>query len=51
MKLPDFKIFCNAITEFGFYVKNHVLFARKLKEYGKLIIKHDVIETCLKYFK
>lgn len=51
MKLSDFKIFCHAITEFGSYVKNHILFERKLKEYGKIIINQDAIGTCLKYFK
>lgn len=50
MKLSDFKAFCYAITEFASYVKGHVLFERKLKEYGKLIIKQNAIGTCNKYF-
>ena len=50
MKLSDFKAFCYAITEFASYVKGHVLFERKLKEYGKLIIKQNAIGICNKYF-
>ena len=50
MKLADFKTFCYAITEFGSYVKEHTLFERKLKEYGKVVIKQNAIDTCLKYF-
>lgn len=50
MKLADFKKFCFATTEFASYVKNCLLFERKLKEYGKVIIKQNVIETCIKYF-
>jgi len=50
MKLDDFKVFCYAITEFASHVKEHTLFERKLKEYGKLIIKQNAVETCIKYF-
>lgn len=50
MKLSDFKTFCYAITEFASYVKGHVLFERKLKEYGKVIIKQNAVGTCNKYF-
>ncbi len=50
MKLSDFKAFCYAITEFASYVKGHILFERKLREYGKIIIKQNAIGTCSKYF-
>jgi len=50
INLKDFKTFCYAVTEFGSYVKNCTLFERKLKEYGKIIIKQNAIGTCVKYF-
>lgn len=51
ISIVDFKVFCNAITEFGTFVDNPTLFERKIKEYGKLIIKEQAISTGLKYFK
>jgi len=50
INLKDFKTFCYAITEFGSYIKDCALFERKLKEYGKVVIKQNAIETCSKYF-
>ncbi len=38
------------ITEFGTYVDNSELFARKLTECGKITIKNNAIKTCLKFF-
>lgn len=38
------------VTEFGTYVDNADLFARKLIECGKVIIKNNAIKTCNKYF-
>ena len=49
--VADFKLFCNAITEFGTFVNTPSLFERKIKEYGKLIINEHAISTGLKYFK
>lgn len=49
--LPNFRAFSAAITEFGSFVNNPVLFESKLKEYGKLIIPEHAISTGLKYFK
>ena len=49
--IADFKIFCNAITEFAVYTLNPVLMERKLVEYGKLVMENHAISTGLKYFK
>ena len=38
------------ITEFGTYVDNSELFARKLTECGKIVIKNNAIKTCVKFF-
>lgn len=38
------------ITEFGTYVDNSEMFARKLAECGKVIIKNNAIKTCNKFF-
>ena len=38
------------LSEFGTYVDNSELFARKLTEYGKIIIKNNAIKTCNKFF-
>lgn len=38
------------VTEFGTYIDNADLFARKLIECGKVIIKNNAIKTCNKYF-
>lgn len=49
--ISDFKVFCNAITEFGTFVNNPILFERKIREYGKTIINEHAIFTGFKYFK
>lgn len=38
------------ITEFGTYVDNSEIFARKLTECGKIVIKNNAIKTCNKFF-
>ena len=38
------------ISEFAHFVNNPDLFERKLIEYGKLIMKHNAINTCIKHF-
>lgn len=38
------------ITEFASFSNNTDLFERKLLEYGKIIIKSNAINTCIKYF-
>lgn len=38
------------ITEFGTYVDNSEMFARKLAECGKVVIKNNAIKTCNKFF-
>lgn len=51
LTISDFKVFCNAITEFGTFIDTPQLFERKIKEYGKPIISKQAITTGLKYFK
>ena len=38
------------ITEFGTYVDNSEMFARKLTECGKIVMKNNAIRTCNKFF-
>lgn len=38
------------LSEFGTYIDNSELFARKLSEHGKLIIKNNAIKICNNYF-
>lgn len=38
------------ITEFGTYVDNSEIFARKLTECGKIVIKNNAIKNCNKFF-
>lgn len=40
----------NLITEFGSYIENSELFAKKLAECGKVVIKNNAIKTCAKFF-
>ena len=42
--------FCASITEFAEYVHNPEIFESNLREHGKLLIKSDVINTCLEHF-
>lgn len=43
--------FSSCITEFATYVNNSMLFASKLKECGKIVIKNNALRTSLKHFK
>ena len=46
------KTFCSIVSEFGKYINNSDLFENKLKEYGKVIIKKNAINTIInKYVK
>ena len=45
-----FKALACGISEFSTYVQD-TLFERKLKEYGKIIMKKNAIQTGLKFFK
>lgn len=36
--------------EFGSYIDNSNLFIKKLNEYGKIMLKHNAIKTCVKFF-
>lgn len=38
------------LSEFGTYIDNSELFARKLTEYGKIVIKNNAIKICNNYF-
>ena len=38
------------LTEFSTYISNSDIFARKLVECGKIVIKNNAIKTCVKYF-
>lgn len=44
------KTFCSSITEFARFVENPCLFESKLLEYGKLVMKDNAIDTCIKHF-
>lgn len=50
LSVADLKCFFYTISEFAKRVKNEELLERKLKEYGKIIIPKNAINTCLKYF-
>ena len=44
------KYISSSITEFAHFVEASELFERKIKEYGKMIIKDNAILTCMEYF-
>lgn len=44
------KYICSSITEFAHFVNNSELFERKIKEYGRLVIKSSAIATCMEHF-
>lgn len=44
------KLLYTLITEFATYVDNSELFKEKLNERGKIVIKHNAIKTCVKFF-
>lgn len=44
------KTFCSSITEFAYFVDNCNLFESKLLEYGKVVMKDNAIDTCIKHF-
>lgn len=46
----DLNTFYSAITEFATYEQNNNLLECKLKEYGKIVLRKNAIETTLKYF-
>ena len=48
--LPISKCFITRIVEHALPVHNVNLFIGKLQEYGKIIMKNNAINTCLKYF-
>lgn len=41
------KTFCSIVSEFGKYINNSDLFENKLKEYGRIIIKKNAINTII----
>lgn len=47
---PNIQKISTIVTEFGSYVHNSSLFSYKLAERGKIIIKHNAIKQCIKYF-
>lgn len=47
---PNIRKISTLITEFGSYVHNSSLFSSKLNERGTVVIKHNAIKLCLKYF-
>ena len=49
--INKFKQIHYSIIEFASHVNNSDLFERKLKEYGKIILKTNAIKACEKYFK
>lgn len=46
----NFKQLYTLITEFATYVDNPEIFATKLSECGKIVMKHNAIKTCVKFF-
>ena len=50
LDIKEFNLLYSTLSEFGFSVKNEILFERKLREYGKVIFKKDAINECVKYF-
>lgn len=44
------KTFCSSITEFAHFVDNANLFESKLLEYGKIVMKNNAIDVCIKHF-
>ena len=49
--MNSFKSIHYSIIEFATHINNSVLFERKLKEYGKVILKTNAINNCVKHFK
>ena len=49
--LPIANQFINIVIEHALPIHSANLFVGKLQEYGKLIMKNNAINTCLKYFK
>lgn len=47
---PNIKKLGTIITEYGSYIRNSSLFSYKLNERGKIILKHNAIKQCIKYF-
>lgn len=47
---PSLKTIGTIITEYGSYIRNSNLFSYKLSERGKIILKHNAIKQCIKYF-
>ena len=41
---------CSSITEFAHFVNSSELFESKIKEYGRLIVEHNAILTCVEHF-
>ena len=50
LDLPIAKQFANTIVEHALPMHNTNLFTGKLQEYGKVIMKNNAINICLKYF-
>ena len=47
----DLRSFSYVVSEFATHLKNEDLLENKLKEYGKVIINKNAINTCLKFFR
>lgn len=50
LEYPNLKKLFSCITEFATFVNHSEVFASKLSESGKLIMKHNAIKTGIKYF-
>jgi len=50
LKLGSLNYICSSITEFAHFVNSSELFERKIKEYGRLVIKSSAILTCMEHF-
>lgn len=50
LDIKEFKLLYSTLSEFGSSVKNEALFERRIREYGKIILKKDAINECVKYF-
>lgn len=50
VKYSHWKEFYSSVTEFGTYITPNSSFIAKIYETGKIVVKHNAIKTCEKYF-
>lgn len=50
LSYPNLRKLLSSITEFATFVNNSDMFIYKLLECGNLVMKHNAIKTCIRYF-